>query len=441
MYKRRYERDISKDDRRQSSLEHTTYKDYLRDLYIKILKFLATCTVYLDHNALVRTAREMATWDGWEDLSAEILDQETALLAVEARFDAFKVQEEWEKQQDWNKRNLAEDQALREEVHRIKELMDDGNRRKLLQWLTSINIDEKYNNEREKHREGTGTWLTNGERFAEWKTTANSVLWIHGQGTQCIFTFWSSCLTLYSSWSWEVELEVRDLFPASLHILTFASATAINALMTEFRMDEQTVVTYFYFDFRDSKKQNAKGMVRSLIYQICNRKPVIPQAVTGLWDRYRNNTAAQEPGLKEGLLPALKESLVGFTDIYIVLDGLDECSSDNYDLRTLLDTLTTIYHWSSDKLHIMLTSRFIVEIHERISPIIAVDGNIEIDLHHVKELNDDIRKFILAELSEHVSWPEAAKEEVATTLIEKAEGMYEISVVPLVLLSPFPTAA
>lgn len=220
-----------------------------------------------------------------------------------------------------------------------------------------------------------------------------------------------------------------------LHVPDLDSATAIHALMADSRDNDQIVVTYFYFDFRDTQKQNAKGMVRSLIYQICKRRPVMPPLVTRLWDQYRHNTKAQEPGLKDDLLPALKEALVGFKDIYIVLDGLDECSSDNDNLRTILTTLNTIYDWSSNNLHLMITSRFIGEIHERLSNIMAINGNIEIDLHNVKEVDDDIRKYILAELSEHGAWSEAEKDSVGTALIEKAEGMYGIYIISLYFIT------
>jgi hypothetical protein len=163
---------------------------------------------------------------------------------------------------------------------------------------------------------------------------------------------WKRCVTYYTlilsnSYSQrERENQIQGnsrLSYAASHTLMFASAAAINDLTTKFRTDEETVVAYFYFDFRDIQKQNAKGMAQSLIYQICKRKPAIPDAVFRLWDQYRHNTRAQEPGLKDHLLPALKESLVGFKRIYIVLDGLDECSSENNDLRTLLTTLNSIH--------------------------------------------------------------------------------------------------
>jgi hypothetical protein len=177
------------------------------------------------------------------------------------------------------------------------------------------------------------------------------------------------------------------------------------------------------------EKQNVKSMVQSLIYQICKQNPTVPPTVARLWDPYRTNKLAQEPNLKDDLLPALKDALVGFQGIYIILDGLDECPSDNGDLRTLLDTLTTIYNWSATQLHMLITSRFTLEIHAKLSSLMTVEGNVKIDLHHIKEMDNDIRTFILAELGEHSTWPEEANETVATALISKAEGMYVIFVV------------
>ena len=200
--------------------------------------------------------------------------------------------------------------------------------------------------------------------------------------------------------------------------------------MTEFRDDEEVVVAYFYFDFRDVKKQSAKGMIRSLLYQICKRNPTMPPAVVRLWDQYRHNTGAQEPGLKDDLLPALKQALVGFKGIYVVLDGLDECPSDNGLLRILLTTLNTICSWSASQLHMLLISRFILEIHEKLSTLTEIDGNAEIDLNLVSEVNSDIRKFIMTELSEHTDWSDKEKDNVAINLIKKAEGMYVIPLSP-----------
>ena len=183
LYRRRYEDEENEDSATRLPLEHhNTYKDTLRDLYVKTLNFLATCSVYLAQNALIRTTRSMIAWDGWTGLNEDILAQEDVLQAVELEFNALRVQEEWEMQQNQNRRRMAEEQALAEEVGRIAKMMQDERRTKLLQWLTSVNIDTKYNDEREKHQEGTGAWLVTGAEYRRWKNTDNSVLWLHGKG-------------------------------------------------------------------------------------------------------------------------------------------------------------------------------------------------------------------------------------------------------------------
>ena len=123
LYKRRYEYDPSRQDATQSSVEHTLYKDYLRDLYVTILTFSATCDVYLSDNMVLRTTRSFFVWGGWVQLSADIQDREEALLKIEKRFEAYGVQEGWEKQQDYNKRQQAEDQAVGEEILRIADML------------------------------------------------------------------------------------------------------------------------------------------------------------------------------------------------------------------------------------------------------------------------------------------------------------------------------
>ena len=49
-------------------------------------------------------------------------------------------------------------------------------------WLNAPNPSRNYNEAREKYTEGTGTWLTSGNVYKQWKTSAGEFLWIHGNG-------------------------------------------------------------------------------------------------------------------------------------------------------------------------------------------------------------------------------------------------------------------
>ena len=53
---------------------------------------------------------------------------------------------------------------------------------KILEWLKAPDPSRNYNEAREKHTEGTGTWLTSGNVYKRWKASAGEFLWIHGNG-------------------------------------------------------------------------------------------------------------------------------------------------------------------------------------------------------------------------------------------------------------------
>jgi hypothetical protein len=53
---------------------------------------------------------------------------------------------------------------------------------KIREWLRAPDLSRNYNEAREKHTEGTGTWLTSGKVYKLWKACAGQLLWIHGNG-------------------------------------------------------------------------------------------------------------------------------------------------------------------------------------------------------------------------------------------------------------------
>jgi hypothetical protein len=57
----------------------------------------------------------------------------------------------------------------------------DQLREEIQEWLSPPDPRTRYNIGREDHHEGTGKWLIEGEIFAEWKSSSNSLLWIHGK--------------------------------------------------------------------------------------------------------------------------------------------------------------------------------------------------------------------------------------------------------------------
>jgi hypothetical protein len=114
--------------------------------------------------------------------------------------------------------------------------------------------------------------------------------------------------------------------------------------------DDISIVTvYFYFDFNDSQKQDAELMLRSLLCQFLQRLSTIPKGVNALFSSCESGQRQPE---MNPLLEATRQAAQDFTQIYIVLDALDECKQRS----ELLDTLETVAGWQLGNLHLLMTS-------------------------------------------------------------------------------------
>lgn len=110
-----------------------------------------------------------------------------------------------------------------------------------------------------------------------------------------------------------------------------------------------------------------------------------------------------------------------FDTTYIVVDALDECS----DRDELLKKIEIIQNWQLPKLHMLLTSRYLIEIEEALQTMThsqsriciqsaAVNADIEVYVSH--RLRHDRR---LKRWQNHAQ----AQEEIKKTLKEGADGM------------------
>ncbi|KAJ6563401.1 hypothetical protein DFH09DRAFT_1477296 [Mycena vulgaris] len=164
---------------------------------------------------------------------------------------------------------------------------------KLRKWLQSPpDMLEKQNTTQALHQPGTGAWFLNGRQFAEWKENPGA-LWIEGQS--------GAGKSVMSS------TVIRELFE------------------TRTRAPAAFAVAYFYFDFRDEKKQIVEIMLRSIILQL-SAQSRDPYGALDLWyEACNGQTLPPYQNLLEILDALLLE---------IILDALDECKDT--DLQVLL---------------------------------------------------------------------------------------------------------
>jgi hypothetical protein len=107
---------------------------------------------------------------------------------------------------------------------------------------------------------------------------------------------------------------------------TVLASTLLNDLVLPRRLDE-SIVAYYYFDFRDRSSQTSDVWLGSLLSQVCSQLGVIPDAVEKSFHDHMETTNHQRRSadfeeLVSLLLTILSENC---DSVILVLDALDEC--------------------------------------------------------------------------------------------------------------------
>ena len=159
-------------------------------------------------------------------------------------------------------------------------------------------------------------------------------------------------------------------------------------------------------------------MIQSLITQLSRQSKKKLNKLEALFSSCNNG--GRQPDV-ERLLIVLKEVVEGFDEMYIVLDALDECS----DREELLERIEEIQGWKLRQLHMLVTSRWLIDIKESLEPLTEPHGRICIQSALV---NADILTYVHEKLQNDrylKRWSSKPKvqEEIETTLMQKADGM------------------
>jgi hypothetical protein len=367
------------------------YKAALERLYRQILNFQAKSCCYYSNTSYRRHTGDAFNWNGWDQLLNDIREREQSFLAVERL---------WRDMQHLEERRETENAESRKECE------------ELLKWLCDNDHSSLYNTARERHQDGTNEWLVkHSEEFKAWKTTARSLLWLHGKGR-------SSILALHSNTHF---IRVGTKFAIAGSGKSVLSSSVISYLKEQYTSKHSTAIAYFYYSFSDIKTQTTDAMLASLIKQICSRQLDI-QLIKHLQDYKIKGERPDTKTLEQTLLA----SMLKLSAVYIVIDGLDECPLLGGRRETLLRTLTNTFSKAPENLHVFLTSRKEHDIDLKIRALLSLPASSEIDLLARQEaINKDICQYINTTLAtdSFTHWRDNVKEEVQQSLIRKADSM------------------
>jgi NACHT domain len=130
-------------------------------------------------------------------------------------------------------------------------------------------------------------------------------------------------------------------------------------------------MAYFYFDFRDTSKQNRRDLLPSLVIQLSSRSDSCCNILSHLY--LAHDSGAQKPS-EDKLIECLKK-MIALPDqppVYVIIDALDECpdSSGMPSPRELvLDLLKDLIDLSLPNFHLCVTSRPEIDIRNSLEPL------------------------------------------------------------------------
>jgi hypothetical protein len=81
---------------------------------------------------------------------------------------------------------------------------------------------------------------------------------------------------------------------------------------------------YFYFDFRDKQKQNARNLVTSLLIQLSAFSDPCCDIIDRVYSSYGKGTRQPTDDVLKNCLKDMLTVLAG-RPMYIVMDALDKC--------------------------------------------------------------------------------------------------------------------
>jgi hypothetical protein len=186
-------------------------------------------------------------------------------------------------------------------------------------------------------------------------------------------------------------------------------------------------MAYYYFDFRDVKKQDCYGLLSSLISQLSSESDSCFQILSKLYSDHGRGIRQPEIGaLKKCITDML--SLPGQPPIYIIVDAIDECpNSPNSPGRPssreeVLELIKELVDLKLPSVHLCVASRPEVDIRDVFEP----QTSLKISLHDESGQKEDIIEYIKSVVRSDRSmrrWKEEDQQFVIDTLSDRAGGM------------------
>jgi len=179
----------------------------------------------------------------------------------------------------------------------------------------------------------------------------------------------------------------------------------------------------FYYDFREKEKKDLRGLLSSVLFQLCKQSYSYYTILSAFYSTY--DDGARSPSNDE-LVRCLKNllKLSAHAPVYLIVDALDECPNTSLPSHRdqVLGLLEDLVDSKLSNLRICVTSRPETDI----KPILETLTFRSISLHDESGQKEDIENYIKSIVNTDRRmrrWSSVHKQLVIDVLTERADGM------------------
>jgi hypothetical protein len=183
-------------------------------------------------------------------------------------------------------------------------------------------------------------------------------------------------------------------------------------------------LAFHYFDFREDGKKDRRGLLSSVLSQLCEQSDSYHDAISTFYSTNGHGTRSPSDNELAQCLENLLR-LPGQAPVYLIIDALDECpnTSDlSYPRAKVLVLLEDFIDLNLPNLRICVTSRPEADIKAVLEPLTFHS----LSLHDERGQMEDIKNYIISTVNSHRrmrKWKPEYKQLVIDTLTERADGM------------------
>ena len=214
-----------------------------------------------------------------------------------------------------------------------------------------------------------------------------------------------------------------------MQLISSTSSTIIHDLQ-DLSNAGRSNVAYFFFDFKDEAKQDARALLSSFLVQLCARSDPASKI---LFDAHSTHDDGSNQPSEGTLLQCLKNMLMvlGQVPVYLIVDALDECPNTSRvpgvpaSRQKVLEVVKELANLSIPNLHVCVTSRPEYDIRVVLGQLPCF----KVSLHDEDGQKQDIANYIRSVVHSDKEpvmkkWGRDIKDLVVKTLSERANGMY-----------------